>query len=320
MIIDYETQFETLPAHMMMLDGDLRFIAANAAFRRNTGLRRDQILGKYVFDLFPAPDEMRQPIEDAFKRTLNGEPTNLEEIRYSIAGEDGRIEERFWTVSHIPGFDVKGDVTHLVQIGEDVTAAVRSRRFREAVLREMQHRVGNTFAQISAMARMTARNETTMDAFLSSFEDRLNALAQAQSLLTGENWTGASLEDLVRQHLKPYLETNPDRISVTGPTVYLRSDLVPAFAMALHELTTNAAKHGALRDDKGALAVSWSGSPERDFALEWRETGVAGVRRAERIGFGQTILTEIFPRQLEASAKSEVTIDGFRYALTPAAD
>lgn len=122
-----------------------------------------------------------------------------------------------------------------------------------------------------------------------AFRARLHALASAQNLLTDANWSGALMEDVVRGELASF----SDSVSIKGPRVFLRPNAVQAFTLVLHELATNAAKHGALTVAGGRIAISWSvqgDSTEPSLAFEWQERGGPPARPPEHRGFGSVLL------------------------------
>lgn len=315
---DYQTLFEVLPAHAMILDRELRFVDVNDTFVQNTGVARKDLIGRFVFDVFPAEDNEREPIEAAFRKTLNGEATRVENLHYAVPdpkAEEGAFRDIWWTVSHAPITDETGAVTHLVQIGENVTEQVKNQQLKDAVLGELQHRMQNLYTLVLSIAKQTADHEDNFEPFLKSFTDRIRSLSTTQNLFTGRNWNSLTLGSLVASHLAPFDNSHGDRITVNGPDLEVSPDDAQAISMALHELTTNAVKYGAFAHDGGTLSVSWTGEPRDDFEFSWREDGLKDVAEPTRLGFGSMILTRIFPSQMDGEAARQFADTSFTYKL-----
>ena len=122
------------------------------------------------------------------------------------------------------------------------------------LLRELTHRVKNTLAVVQAIAHQTLRRAPSNADFVERFDGRLTALARAHDLLVKSEWKGADLEELARDQLGAY----PDRLRIEGERVLLPADLATPFSLVLHELATNAAKHGALSRARGRVNLSWT--------------------------------------------------------------
>jgi two-component sensor histidine kinase len=113
----------------------------------------------------------------------------------------------------------------------------------------------------------------TIDEYVELVEGRIGALARAHVLLSASRWTGADLHGIVGEELAPYCIQDAEKITAGGPRVRLQPAVAQALALALHELSTNAAKYGALSVKSGTVAVSWKRTP-RKLELQWVETGV----------------------------------------------
>ena len=128
---------------------------------------------------------------------------------------------------------------------------------RQALLiRELHHRVKNTLATVQGLLGATARSTHSVDEFYRSFADRIVSLANTHNLLTEDYWQTAPLIEMFRNELAHYDDGAQRRISLDGPPVELSADLAVPIGMAVHELTTNAAKHGALSVPGGQIAVA----------------------------------------------------------------
>ena len=181
----------------------------------------------------------------------------------------------------------------------DVTERRQSNDRQVLMTRELDHRAKNALAVVLAALRLTPAADPR--AYATAVEGRVAALARAQTLLTERRWAGADLHDLVRGELRPALLPNgADRLRVEGPAVLLAALAVQPLSIALHELATNAVRHGALSAPEGQVAVTWSvDRGDGHLHLTWRETGgppVAGP--PPRLGFGWRVMRASLTEQL----------------------
>ena len=177
------------------------------------------------------------------------------------------------------------------------------------LMRELTHRSKNLLAVIQAMARQSMTRDITPEDFVKKFTERLAGLAGSHDLLSSLDWKGASLMDLIRSQLNHYLELFDTRIRLEGDDILIRPIAAQNIGIALHELSTNAAKYGALSSDDGVVKISWSfgGENERTMTMIWRETGGPRVTAPTRQGFGRTVMDRIAGRAL--GGKSAIAFD-----------
>ena len=180
------------------------------------------------------------------------------------------------------------------------------------LMRELTHRSKNQLAVVKGMAKRTARQVASVDQFVEQFDQRIQGLAESQDLLVEQNWQGAWLTDLVSAHLKLF-GVGP-RAHIEGPKLFLSADAVQNVGFALHELATNACKHGALTSPQGRVLVSWRG-PNIDgrILLEWVERDGPEVQSPKHQGFGFLVISELVARALQGAAKLEFSPDGLRW-------
>jgi two-component sensor histidine kinase len=162
------------------------------------------------------------------------------------------------------------------------------------IMRELSHRSKNLLAIVLAIARQTARYTHSFDDFESRFNARLQALADAHDLLVEQQWSGAALGDLVNAQLSAF---GIDKVTCRGERVMLRTEAVQNVALALHELATNASKHGALSVPNGRVAIEWGyetdATGDRVLRLTWRESGGPPVTPPTAKGFGCFVLDRV---------------------------
>lgn len=202
----------------------------------------------------------------------------------------------------------------------DVTSIVQAEKHQRLLVDELNHRVKNMLAVVVALARQTMRRSGTMEEFSENYLGRVHALASAYSLLSNASWKTVSLRDVVMEELKPFLENEGKNAVLRGPLVLLPARAALSLGMAIHELTTNAVKYGALSVPEGKVSVIWSVENNEEggnrLTLEWVEQDGPPVEAPEHRGFG----TMLIERGLKQDMRAEVTMDfareGVRAKLT----
>ena len=191
---------------------------------------------------------MRQgtPLSDAsFRSQLQIAPDQPPETRYldfvyqPILGPDNAVSGIF------------------VQ-GSDVTDRVQAQERQALLIRELHHRVRNTLATVQAIMGSTARASGSIGEFQHAFAGRINSLAKTHALLTEDHWQTVPLRDLLAAELDPYDDGTSKRIILDGPAIELPSAMAIPLGMAVHELTTNSAKHGSLSEFGGSVQITWA--------------------------------------------------------------
>jgi len=185
------------------------------------------------------------------------------------------------------------------------------------MMREIDHRARNALAVVQAVIRLTLAED--VGAFREKIEDRVAALARSHELLSAEHWKPVSLSALLSQELAPYIENASQRVKVEGPPVSLRAEQAQMAALLLHELTTNAAKYGALKDPDGSLEISWSlGRDGGVVKLDWTEhvrSSEYAPAEARQEGFGSTLLNRVVEQQFGGSILRSFESGGLRCSL-----
>ena len=254
----------------------------NNGAERLFGYRAEEVIGKPIMILIPADHPNEEPnILDRIRRGERVEP--YETVRRR---KDGSPVEILLTVSPIK--NAYGRVVGASKIAHDISERKRSEELLRTVMHELSHRSKNLLSVIQAMAQQTARLSPSVDAFLDRFIGRVQGLAASQDLLVHQNWTGVSLDELVRQQLQAFGGRDAGRIEADGPPLYVAPDAAQTLGLALHELATNASKYGALSVPGGSVTVQWNiepGSGAPRFRMSWRERGGPSVETpdAQRI-------------------------------------
>jgi PAS domain S-box-containing protein len=284
---------EHAPAALVMLDRDLRYLAVSRRWMKDYGLN-ENIIGRTHYEVFP---EIPESWRESHRRCLAGATEHHPADR--LVRSDGRA---LWLRREIrPWRDNRGQIGGLVISWEDITASKHAEERQQMLMREVLHRTKNLLAVIQAIAAGTfrGRDDPAQEAFLS----RLHALSKAHGLITDESSKGAMLQDIVRGQLASFAGS----ISIEGPPVLLQPSAAQSFALVLHELATNAAKHGALSVSGGAVRVLWAiecNGPARKLRFSWEEHGGPSVVKPAHKGFGTLLLEHAI-----AGIDSTVTIE-----------
>ena len=192
------------------------------------------------------------------------------------------------------------------------------------VVHELGHRIKNLLAVVQALANQTAQRSATVKEFQTVFSERLQGLSRFLDLLVEGEGRGATIADLVRSQLGPFAEIDGMRIATTGPVVTLNPEATQNIGLALHELATNATKHGALSVPKGAVTVDWEIGPSQlgpsRFRFNWHEHHGPQVVSPQRRGFGHVVLQRMTGRALQGKVSHEFGAGGVSWILdVPAA-
>jgi two-component sensor histidine kinase len=189
---------------------------------------------------------------------------------------------------------------------------------------ELSHRTKNLLAVVQAIAAQIGRRSVSLKDFQQQFSQRLQGLSRSIDLLVDEDGRGASIADLVRSHLEPFGEVDGVRISATGPDVLLNPEAAQNIGLALHELATNAIKHGALSVPEGLVTVDWelktAGVGPALFRLIWIERNGPKVTPPTHQGFGHIVLQRMTAATLQGHVSHEFDSRGVSWTLeVPAA-
>jgi two-component sensor histidine kinase len=210
-----------------------------------------------------------------------------------------------------------GEVIGASKIARDITKRKRVEERQRTLSAELDHRVKNILATVSAIAAHTKDASSSMDDFVAGLGSRIQSMASTHELLSRSRWEGVPLRELVRRELAPYSFDN--NTSIEGCEVVLRAEAAQTTASVLHELTTNAAKYGALSKPEGRVSVRWYREPNGQAAgplvIEWVESGGPLVQVPSNSGFGRSVITELLPYELDGTARLLFPPGGVRCRL-----
>ena len=202
----------------------------------------------------------------------------------------------------------------VLETSRDVTQRRALQERQQLLLSELTHRVKNTLAVVQAIAHQTEVTSTSPAQFVERFSGRLAALATAHGLLVQSDWQGADLAALTRVQLQAYA-SDGRRMRIEGPAVSLPAELATPVGLVLHELATNAAKHGALSRSGGEVGVTWELSGrdgQRVLQLTWRETGGPQAAESAPCGLGSKLIDNAIPG---ARVRRQLGVDGLKCTI-----
>ena len=214
--------------------------------------------------------------------------------------------------------DASGRVIGAINMLVDITERKRAEEHQRVLIDELNHRVKNTLATVQSIATQTIRTSADIESFSENFEARLLSLSKAHELLTRQAWTGVNLRDIVCQELEPYDDGSATRVRLEGADLILEPRVGLALSLVLHELTTNAAKYGALSDEQGIVTVRWSasesGTPDV-LRIDWIESGGPPVTRPVKRSFGTRLIERSMTQDLQGLARLDFDPAGLRCIL-----
>jgi two-component sensor histidine kinase len=208
-------------------------------------------------------------------------------------------------------FDAAGRVLRLKGLTFDVTERKRSEEHQRLLIAELDHRVKNLLARVAVVVMYTRQGSGSIEEYVEALGRRIHSMADAHSLLSQNRWRGVDLGDLVRHQLAPY--ATDANTTIDGRDETLTVAATQALAMVLHELVTNAVKHGALSTPHGRVEVSWSRRPAVDAAklsLAWREIGGPAIAVPPQCGYGVGLIRDLVPHELGGEVDLAFRADG----------
>jgi two-component sensor histidine kinase len=188
----------------------------------------------------------------------------------------------------------------------------RQTEHQQLLLGELNHRVKNMLAVVSGIASQTARNSDSIEGFTKNFLERIDALSRAHSLLTAQNWQATSLQTIAEQVFAPYRDSSA-KFNVSGAVVNLMPKEALSVSLVLHEMVTNAAKHGALAKAAGSISVNWYLDQESQVRLTWSESGVGALAPPTKTGFGTKLINATIKHELQGELGAQYGSDGIFY-------
>lgn len=188
--------------------------------------------------------------------------------------------------------------------------AERTLRQRDLLIGELNHRVKNILALVRSITAQTIVDDPAVKNYAQTLQQRIAALATAHDMVGGSSSQWPDLHEMIHTELRPYLHGSR-KVLVEGPDAKLRADVAPVIALLLHELVSNAVKHGALSKSETSLTVTWR-PDSGGLMLQWKESGLSGVRTPSHKGFGLNLIERAVPFECRGSASIDFESDGLR--------
>lgn len=248
----------------------------------------------------------------------NATPEGRHEVEFRTIGRNGDVRwildrGQLFTDEHAGSSAISTRVRGTML---DITERKRAETHQHLLMAELDHRVKNILANVMAIASLSSKHATSVPAFVRALQGRIQSMSTAHDLLRRNNWEGADFHKLARETLRPF-QNNDGNIRVGGSPVRLKPKAAQSVALVLHELATNATKHGALSVPQGTVDLicerTTAGGGDR-LRLVWREKGGPRVEEPRKEGFG---LTALRAAAHEADAEVEILFspDGLSYSL-----
>lgn len=287
-------------------DGSI--VADSPGWRAFTGQRLEEWQGSGWLDAIHVDD--RAATEQKWRAAVAAGSAVDAEYRLWHASS---ASWRWSNVRVVPITRPNGTIRKWAGVNIDVNDRCMLQARLEVLVNELQHRARNLLGVVAAIADRTVKRGESVEAF----QERLQALSRAQGLLSQSGSDTVEVGALVRAELAAHVDKSSDRIEVGGPPVLLTARQVQNFALALHEMATNAVKYGALRNDTGRLAVTWDVTQDRRgrsrLALSWVESGIrVDAGQTIRRGYGTELIQQALPYALQASVDYALGENGVR--------
>jgi PAS domain S-box-containing protein len=258
------------------------------------------------FDALLAPGESERILKLVEEAHVRGEPFFEAEMRCRPVGS--QTYRHFLVRGRTSSSDTEAGPRQFA-VMMDVTERKQAEERLLLLASEVDHRANNLLAAVQSLVALT--RATDVAAFREALLGRVTALAQAHRLLAESRWTGASLRRVVDEEVRAFAAT--ERVQLTGPDASLAPPVAQGLAVALHELATNALRHGAWSQPDGRVVVTWT-SPDKDrfVGMTWQETGGPPAREPERSGLGLSLLRRALTGPINGAIELEWLPRGLR--------
>ncbi|MBY0612213.1 MAG: PAS domain-containing protein [Beijerinckiaceae bacterium] len=294
-------------------DRSSRLTFANPATLETIGKPWPDLAGRSDMEWHHNPEEARSNMANDRRVIENGRSETVEEV---FSNDEGIL---VYLSTKAPLYNAANEIIGMVGISTDITERKANEEQRQFLMRELTHRSKNLLAVVQSMARQTATMSQSMTDFQSRFSARLLGLATSHDLLLQEEWRGASIRQLVISQLGHLIDMIDSRILLSGPDGLLQPEAAQNIGLALHELSTNAAKYGALSNENGQVYIRWGILPcvgaEERFFIQWQEDGGPTVTPPQRRGFGHSVMERLVARALDGKVDLDFNPNGVVWRL-----
>ncbi|MEM1365195.1 MAG: CheR family methyltransferase [Pseudomonadota bacterium] len=309
--VEVEQIYHNSPLAMGLIDRDMKYVRLNQKLADINGEPVDAHIGRTIRDIIPAVADQTEALVKTVLET--GEAVRGVRVDGNIKSEPNK--PRIWEADWVPHYS--GDELSAVAVTvRDITAQTETDQSLRRVMRELEHRVKNMLANVTALVNQGRREASADKDVYTKLVNRIEGLTKTHTLLTSENWSSATLREIIGPETQDIY--GDDRISMGGPEIRVNSQATLAIGMAIHELATNAAKYGALATEEGVVNVSWSrvNDAQSDrLVIEWHETGGPEISVPENAGFGSRLLTSTIEGTLNGAIERSWEPNGLKLVM-----
>ncbi|GAB2187941.1 chemotaxis protein CheB [Roseibium sp. LAB1] len=299
---DLKNLFESTRVATVFLDRNLvirNFTPASSAFFN----LREADVGRPLTDLSSNLEypELKEHIAAVF--------SSADVVEHKLTRD---TDGKHYLVRLIPYLNDQGDTDGVVVTLVDVTTLAEAEEHHQVLIAELNHRVKNMLAVVISIANHTLETSSGTREFVNALNGRLHAMARSYELLSQSNWKNASVADLVYKESKVF---DASRFNAIGSEVHLKPQQGLSVGMAIHELATNASKHGALKNLEGKINVSWN-VKKGQFNLAWEEQGGPPVSQPKHEGFGLSLVKGEIEYRLGGKVETSFDPDGLKVRMS----
>ena len=241
-------------------------------------------------------------------------PDVLEQVNAALAGTESHglthIGERCFEVWFTPVWDEERMVIGISGVAVDITRRNKLEQQQTIMMSELDHRVKNNIAAVMSLVSLSQVGAKTIDDFAKTLDGRLHALAVAHSTLAKSHWSGAWMRDILLLTLQPYMSGSIERIVFIGADIELPGLLARPMCMVIHELATNAVKHGSLSNNDGLVTITTEHNQEDVLQLTWVETGGPKITSESTAGTGTSLLEGLVDHEMHGMITMQFDKDG----------
>jgi PAS domain S-box-containing protein len=297
------------PDAIVAVDHDYRIILFNEGAEDTFGYRRNEVLGQPLDILLP--ERFRAAHTDHIRKFSTSPDT---------ARHMGERQGIFALHKDGHEFPAEAAICKLTMgrqrvfsiLLRDVTERKRHEAHARLLVRELEHRVHNVLARVQIVIERSGDGRVSLRDFREALLARIDSMIHAHELLSRSNWRGVTVGELIADQLKPYVTSRNSRVE--GSEIVLNADATQALSMVIHELTTNAVKHGAWSAPNGRIAVSWRREAAQaigdDLVLQWSERGGPLVKPPRGKGYGTTLIRELLKYELGGTVEQRYLPEG----------
>ncbi|HXC53838.1 MAG TPA: HWE histidine kinase domain-containing protein [Rhizomicrobium sp.] len=314
--VRYRRLLGAMSSAVTVSDGNGRIERPHPELARLIGMEWPAYRGVKWLGAIHPDDQARLPPPASFK-TVTMQRAEIR-LRDPASGD-----WRWHLMRAVPLLDDKGEVEEWISLLTDIHERKLSGEQQDMMVGEARHRLKNLMTIIDSLAKSSRPREPNADveAFQKRFLGRLHALSAASDLALASNYTTMEVHEVVAATLGPFLETGAARLTFGGPKLVLSQATGGSLALGVHELTTNAIKHGALSVPGGRAAFTWSVTPTaggKRVEMTWQESGGPPPTRPDKDGYGARVIGFIPSREQNGSVTMDYPPDGYvcRIAFT----